>query len=128
MLKTCKIQTASRNCTFSVYHSWKLHMRTPFIRRILKCLLNYPILWPKNFRCAKFYSHTTHNYPTMAKILIFFILMRGHAMLDLSLPILYFFASFLVLSVPYMISHRKHTCLHSCKRQGSRPNYMRTGH
>ena len=23
-------------CAFSVYHSWKLRMRTPFIRRILK--------------------------------------------------------------------------------------------
>ena len=70
VLKTCKIPTAKRYA-FLVYHSRKLHMRTPFIRRILKFLLSFQILWPKNFRCAKFYGHTTHYYPTMAKILIF---------------------------------------------------------
>ena len=39
VLKTCKLLTASFNCKmlcFSVYHSWKLDMRTPFMQRILK--------------------------------------------------------------------------------------------
>ena len=30
VLKTCKIPTASLNCTYSVYHSRKLRMHTPF--------------------------------------------------------------------------------------------------
>ena len=40
VLKTRKIPTwphlAAKCCAFSVYHSRKLRMRTPFIKRILK--------------------------------------------------------------------------------------------
>ena len=47
-----------------------------------------PYAWPKNFRYAKFYFHTTHNYPTMAKYLFLHINEGTHAMLDLSLQCL----------------------------------------
>ena len=69
-LKTCKIPTASLNCKMlhlsflEAAHAYSFHTKNPEI-------LSFQILWPKNFRCANFYGHTTHNYPTMAKILIF---------------------------------------------------------
>ena len=73
VLNTCKIPTASPNCkmlrffslSFSeVAHAYSFHTKNFEI-------LIFQILWPENFRCAKFCGHTTHNYPTKAKILIF---------------------------------------------------------
>ena len=74
VLKTCKIPTVSLNCKmlhfFSLSFLEAAHAYS-FQKKNFEILTNFQILWPKNFRCAKFYGYTTHNYPTMAKILIF---------------------------------------------------------
>ena len=78
VLKTCKIPTASLNCKMLRFFSWSFseavhaysfHMKNSgILAKFSGSILS---------RCAIFYSHTTHNYATIAKILIFFILMRG---------------------------------------------------
>ena len=74
VLETCKIPTASFNCKmlhfFSLSFSEATHAYS-FHKKRFEILTKFQILWPENFRCAKFYGHTTHNYSTMAKILIF---------------------------------------------------------
>ena len=73
VLKTCKIATASLNCKmlrfFNLSYSEAAHAYSFHTKNFE--ILSFQILWPKNFQCAKFYGHTTHNYPTMEKILIF---------------------------------------------------------
>ena len=74
VLKTCKIPTASLKCKmlrlFSLSFSEAAHAYS-FQTKNFAILTNFQILWPKNFQCAKVYGRTTHDYPTMAKILIF---------------------------------------------------------
>ena len=69
VLKTCKIPTASLNCKmlrfFSLSFSEAAHAYSFHTKNFE--ILNFQILWPKNLRCAKFYGHTSHNYPTMSK-------------------------------------------------------------
>ena len=74
VIKTCKIPTASLNCKMLRFlslsfleaaHAYSFH------RKNFEILTKFSDSMAKNFRYAKFYDHTTHNYPTMAKILIF---------------------------------------------------------
>ena len=71
VLKTCKIPTASLNCKilhfFSLSFSEAAHAYS-FYTKNFEILTKYSDSLAENLRCAKFYGHTTHNYPTMAKI------------------------------------------------------------
>ena len=74
VLKTCKIPTASLNCKmlrfFSLSFSEAAHAYS-FHRKNFEILIKFSDSMAENFRFAKFYGHTAHNYLTMAKILIF---------------------------------------------------------
>ena len=74
VLKTCKIPTASLNCKMLHFFSLsflEVALAYSFHRKNFEILTKFSDSVAKSFRCAKFYDHTTHNYPTMAKILIF---------------------------------------------------------
>ena len=74
VLNTCKIPTASLNCKmlhfFSLSFSEAVHAYS-FHTKNSDILTKFLDSMAENFRCAQFYSHTTHNYPSVGKILIF---------------------------------------------------------
>ena len=74
VLKTCKIPTASLNCemlhfvslSFSeAAHAYSFHTKN------FQILTTFLDSMAEKLSMCKIYGHTTHNYPTMAKILIF---------------------------------------------------------
>ena len=73
LLKTCKIPTASLNCKmlrfFSLSFPEAAHTYS-FHTKNFEILAKFSDSMAENFRCAKFYGHITHNYPTVAKLLI----------------------------------------------------------
>ena len=74
VLKTCKIPSASLNCKMLRFFSLsflKAARAYSFHTKNFEMLTKFSDSMAKNFRCAKFYGHTTQNYPTMAKKLIF---------------------------------------------------------
>ena len=73
MLETCKIPTASLNCKMLPFFSLSFSeaARIPFIRTIFEILTKFSDSMAEKLSMCKFHGHTTHNYPTMAKILIF---------------------------------------------------------
>ena len=73
-LKTCKIPTVSFNCKMLLFSSLSFSEAAQaysFHTKNFEILTKFSDSMAENFRCAKFYGHTTHNYPAMAKILIF---------------------------------------------------------
>ena len=74
VFKTCKILTASFDCKMLDFFSLSFSEAARaycFHRKNFEILTRFLDSMAENFRCAKFYGHTTHNYLTMAKILIF---------------------------------------------------------
>ena len=74
VLKRCKIPSPLRNCKmlrfFSLSFSYAAHAHSLHTKNF-EILIKFSDSMAEKLSMSKFYGHTAHNYPTMAKMLIF---------------------------------------------------------